>query len=175
MNRKDAVAGKERRVDSKAIRIIVTFGVIATLLLTLMMMFTLDQATDTQMPEIAGDVATVFEPSLEASPPPSVRLSMAREPGPPARRLYTLRLRPNAKIAGAPSSLATLMYDASKLCALEIGEVPGEVRIHCVAELGGGATKEASWVRDEKGAETGVGVLREVPATKTAQPGAEKR
>ena len=128
-------------MDSKAIRIIVTFGVIAALLLTVMMMFTLDQTTDTQMPLIAADVAEVFKPSLEADPPPAVRLSMVREPGPPARRVYTLRLRPTAAIARAQVSLTTLMYDASKLCALEIGEVPGEVRIRCIAELPGGATK----------------------------------
>jgi hypothetical protein len=162
-------------VDGKAIRMIVVFGVLATLLLTVMMMFTLDQATDTQMPQIAGDVAAAFEPSLEKDPPPPVRLTMTREPGPPARRVYTLRLRPNAAIAAAPSSLATLMYDASKLCALEIGDAPGEVRIHCVAELPGGATKETTWVRDEKGAETGVGVLKELPASGGAQSGTPKR
>ena len=162
-------------MDSKAIRLIVTFGVLGTLLLAVMMMFTLDQATDTQMPQIAGDVAAAFEPSLAEGQPPAARLTMSREAGPPARRIYTLRLRPNAKIAGAQASLATLMYDASKLCALEIGEVPGEVRVRCIAELPDGTTKEMAWVRDEKGAETGIGVLKELPATEAAKQEAPKR
>lgn len=164
-------------MDSKAVRLIVIFGVIGTLLLTVMMMFTLDQATDTAMPQIAKDVANEFQPSLAAEPPAAVKITMTREKGPPARRVYTVRLRPNAAIAATPSSLATLMYDASKLCALEIGEVPGEVRVRCIAELPGGATKEMTWVRDEKGSETGVDVLREVAATDPAagEKGTPKR
>jgi hypothetical protein len=162
-------------VDGKAIRIIVTFGVIGVLLLTVMMMFTLDQATDTHMPQIAADIAAEFQPSLADAPPAPVRLTMTREPGPPSRRLYTLQVRPNATIAGAPSSLATLMYDASKLCALELGELPGEVRIRCVAELPGGATKETTWLRDAKGSETGIGVLREIAGADPARPGTTKR
>ena len=158
-------------MDSKAIRIIVTFGVIAILLLTLMMMFTLDKATDTHMPQIAADIAAEFRPSLAEEPPPAVRLTMTREAGPPARRLYTIQLRPSATIAAAPASLTTLMYDASKLCALELGELPGEVRIRCVAELAGGATKETTYVRDEKGAETGIDVIHEI----AAEPGTPKR
>ena len=160
-------------MDSKAIRLIVTFGVIGTLLLAVMMMFTLDQTTDTHTPQIAGDIAAEFRPSLAEEPPAAVKLTMTREPGPPVRRWYTLRLRPAPEISRVPASLTTLMYDASKLCALEIGEAPGEVRIRCIAELPDGTAKEASWVRDDKGVETGIGVLKELGPADGAGPAPE--
>src|SRR5262245_53892215 len=127
-----------------------------------MMMFTLDQATDTHMPQIAADIAAEFRPALAEEPPAAVRITMTRETGPPQRRLYTLQLRPSAAVAGAKASLATLMYDASKLCALELGELPGEVRVRCVAELPGGDTQEKTYLRDEHAFDTGIEVLHEV-------------
>lgn len=162
-------------MDGKAVRLIVTFGVIGTLLLAVMMMFTLDQATDTHMPQIAADIAAEFQPSLAGEPRDAVRLTMRREIGPPSRRVYTLELRPNAAIAGAKPSLATFMYDASKLCALEIGDVSGEVQIRCVAKLPDGAAKETTYVREKEGVESGIDVIREIAATAPAQPGTPQR
>jgi hypothetical protein len=160
-------------VDAKAIRMIVIFGVLGTLILTVMMMFTLDQATDTHMPQIAADIAAEFQPALAQEPPPAVRLAVTRDAGPPQRRVYTLQLRPSAAVAGAKASLSTLMYDASKLCALEIGELPGEVRVHCVAELPGGGSEEKTYLRDEHAFDTGIDVIHEVASA--AAPGTPKR
>src|SRR5262245_22712415 len=140
-----------------------------------MMMFTLDQATDTHMPEIAAEIAADFRPSLADEPPAPVRLTMRREVGPPSRRIYTLQLRPIDAIARVPSSLATFMYDASNLCAVELEGTPGEIRIRCVADLPGGASKEITWLRDGKAAETGMSLLREIAVTAPVPPEAQKR
>lgn len=148
-------------MDSKAIKMIVAFGLVATLLLTMMMMFTLDQVADTETPRIAEDASKEFEPSLEQGAEPAVRLTMTRDgKGPSARRVYKLRVRPNAGISADATTLASLMYHATEFCAGQIADTPGDVAIVCVAELADGGTKETTYMRDKSGA--GAGLIREV-------------
>jgi len=148
-------------LDSKAIKMIVAFGLVATLLLTMMMMFTLDQVADTETPRIAEDAAREFEPSLAPGTEPAVRLTMTRDgKGPAARRIYKLRLRPNAGISADATTLASLMYHASEFCAGQIADAPSEAAIVCVAELADGGTKETTYMRDKSG--TSPGLIREV-------------
>jgi hypothetical protein len=136
-------------VDSKAIRSIAVIGILSVFIMTLMMMFSLDQMADTQAPQIALDLAKDLQRSLAEGPPPPVRLTMIREgKGALAPRLYTLRLRPTAAVQGDAHALERLMYRASELCAAQLGDVKAEVRIRCVAELAGGAEREATYVKD---------------------------
>jgi hypothetical protein len=144
-------------LDSKAVRTIVVFGVVATLLLTMMMIFTLDQVADTETPQIAADVAREFGPSLADGPEPPVRLTMSRDgKGVDARRVYKLVLRPSADVLAEKAAVATLMRNTSEFCATEIADGKGEVAIRCVAELADGATKESIYVKDGKGGATGL-------------------
>ena len=140
-------------MDSKALRMILVFGMIATLLLTLMMMFTLDQVADTEAPQIADDASKEFSPSLAEGPDPAVKLTMTRDgSGPAARRVYKLRIRANADVAAEKKSLASLMYHVSEFCAGQISDAKSDVAIRCVAELPGGGTKESIYLRDKSGA-----------------------
>jgi hypothetical protein len=144
-------------LDSKALRLIVVFGLIGTLLLTLMMMFTLNQVADTETPQIADDASKEFAPSLAEGPEPAVKLTMTRDgTGPSARRVYKLRLRASAEVAADKATLASLMYHASEFCAGQIADAPSDVAIRCVAELPDGGTKETIFMRDRTGAATGI-------------------
>ena len=152
-------------MDDKAIRMIVGFGVMATLLLTFMMMFTLSQVTDTQTPQIALDVARDLQSALAESPPANVRLTMSRDgTGVDASRTYHLVVRPNATVAADPRSLAVLMHRASECCAAELGDVKCRVTIRCVAELPGGGEKEATFVKDSVSDPFSVGSVRAMAA-----------
>ena len=144
-------------MDSKAVRTIVVFGMIATLLLTVMMMFSLDQVADTETPQIADDASKEFAPSLAPGPEPAVTLTMTRDgTGVRARRVYKLRLRVVADVAADKASLASLMYHATEFCAGQIGDARSDVAIRCVAELPDGGTKESMYVKDRTGAATGI-------------------
>jgi hypothetical protein len=152
-------------VDSKAIRMIVVVGLVGTLLLAVLMMFSLDQVADTQTPEIAKDLAREYVRALqpEGDAPP-LKLSMAREgKGASARRVYTLRIRPSDAVAAEPPSVSRLMHQVARDCAGAVGKAPGEVWIRCVAALPDGTEKEAVWQRDLEGRETGE-ILRAAPA-----------
>jgi hypothetical protein len=169
-------------VNEKAFRTIAIFGVMGTLALTFMMMFTLNQVTDTQTPMIAADISKQFVLALAESPPANVRLTMSRDgKGVDAARVYKLVLRPNAKIAADARTLAALMKRASECCAGELGDVRGAVTIRCVAECPDGGEKEETFVKDAGGDPFGFGSIRSVgTATATAAgpapaAGAEKR
>ena len=87
-------------MDSKAIRTIVIFGIIAVFALTAIMMFSLDQMADTQTPQIALDLAKDLQRSLAPSPPTPVKLTMARDGmGVRAPRVYSLRIKPAPAVA----------------------------------------------------------------------------
>jgi hypothetical protein len=165
-------------MDGKGLRTILIFGVVATLLLTMMMMFSLDQVADTETPQIAADLAREFAPSLaeggEGAEAP-VHLTMTRDgPGFGARRVYKLRLRPSADVAAEPSAVARLMYHGAEYCAALIGDPKGDVAIRCIAELPDGGTKETMYLRDRTGAATQI--IKEVAELPPQDaPGAEKR
>ena len=150
-------------MDSKAIRTIVIFGVVATVALAFLMMFSLDQISDTQTPQIAADIAKEYERALANEPPASVKLTMTRDgKGLDARRVYKMRIRPSAAVAAEDRSLARLMYHCAELCAVELGQVRSEVVIRCVAELPEGTEKEAIFVMDKNGRAGGVDLIRSV-------------
>lgn len=137
-------------MDSKAIRTIVILGVIAALALTALMVFSLDQMSDTQTPKIASEIAAELRRSLAGEPPASVKLTMVREGrGPLARRVYTLRLRPSEPVGKDDRALERLIHRAAEMCAARVGEVRSEVAIRCVADLPQGGTKTASYIRDK--------------------------
>lgn len=169
-------------MDSKAIRTIVIFGLMATFALTMMMMFTLDQMTDTQTPKIAADLAQEFQRALQPAPPAPARLSMVREgTGPTARLVYKLHIRPNETVAAEEPALARLMYHTSEFCVGALGDVRSEVVIRCVAELPGGREKETIFVKDKASANTGADLIHAVAAMPPAphaaanpEPGPEK-
>jgi hypothetical protein len=144
-------------VDSKAIRMIVALGLVGTLLLAVLMMFTLDQAVDTQTPEIAKDLAREYVRALdEAKEPAPVKLTMAREgKGPSARRISDRRIRPSVAVSSEPPAVTRLMYAMSRDCAGAVGRVPGEVWIRCVAALPDGTEREATYLRNLDDTETG--------------------
>jgi hypothetical protein len=159
-------------VEDKAVRMIVVFGLMGTLLLTFMMMFTLNQVADTQTPQIASDISRDFDSSLVSAPPANVRLTMSRDgKGVDAPRVYKLVLRPNEKVARDPRSLAVLMHRASECCAAELGAVQCAVTIRCVAELPGGGEKEATYVKELAGGAYGVGAVRAVAEAPSAAAG----
>jgi len=159
-------------MDDKAVRTIVIFGVMATLALTFMMMFTLNQVADTQTPAIAADIATQFAPALADSPPANAKLTMSRDgKGVDASRTYRLVIRPNAKVASNPRSLDELMKRASECCASELGDVKCQVTIRCVAELPDGGTKEATFVKDQGSDPFGFGSVHAVATAPAAQAG----
>jgi hypothetical protein len=167
---------KERAVDSKAIRTIVIFGVMATFALTFMMMFTLDTMTDTQTPKIAADLAQDFARALAPEPPLPAKLTMLREgKGEDARRVYKLSIRPNDTVAADEPALSRLMYHAAEFCVGAIGDVRSEVVIRCVAELPGGREKETIFVKDKASANSGADLIHAVaslpPATPAEAPG----
>lgn len=159
-------------MNEKAFRTIAIFGVLGTLALTFMMMFTLSQVTDTQTPMIAEDVSKQFAPALADSPPANVRLTMSRDgKGVNAARIYKLVLRPNAKIASEPKSLAALIKRASECCVSELGDVKCPVTIRCVAELPDGGEKEATFAKDEGSDPFGFGSVHAVATAPAAQVG----
>jgi hypothetical protein len=171
---------KELLVNDKAVRMIVVFGLLATLALTFMMMFTLSQVADTQTPAIALDVSKEFAAALADEPPANVRITMTRDgKGVDAARTYKMVLRPNEKIAADPRSLSTLMKRASECCAAEIGDVKYVVTIRCVAELPGGGEKEETFVKDDVSDPFGFGSVHAVATAPDARPApaakAEKR
>lgn len=158
-------------MDSKAIRTIVIFGVMATFALTFMMMFTLDTMTDTQTPKIAADLAQDFARALATDPPAPAKLSMIKEgAGEDARRIYKLRIRPNDSVANDDPALSRLMYHAAEFCIGAIGDVRSEVVIRCVAELPGGREKEAIYVKDKASANSGADLIHAVASMPPATP-----
>ena len=164
-------------MDSKAIRMIVIFGVMATLALTGMMMMTLDQVADTLTPQIASDISHEFAGALADEPPANVKLTMTRDgKGADARRLYKLRLRPNAAVAADAAALSRLVYHACEMCAVEVSDARSEVSIRCIAELPDGTLKEANFVKDKTGGPTGAELIRAVAAApKETEPPAAPR
>jgi hypothetical protein len=156
---------KERAVDSKAIRTIVIFGIMATFALTIMMMFTLDSMTDTQTPKIAADLAQDFSRALAPAPPAAAKLSMIKEgAGEDARRVYKLHIRPNDAVANDAPALSRLMYHTAEYCVGAIGDVRSEVVVRCIAELPGGREKEAIFVKDKASAHSGADLIHAVAA-----------
>jgi len=159
-------------VNEKAFRTIAIFGVMGTLALTFMMMFTLSQVTDTQTPMIAADIGKQYVLALADSPPANVRLTMSRDgKGVDAARVYKLVLRPNAKVAADARSLAALMKRASECCVSELGDVRGAVTVRCVAELPDGGEKESTFVKDEGSDPFGFGSVHAVATGSAAQVG----
>jgi len=157
-------------VGEKSIRTIVIFGVMGTLVLTLMMMFTLSQVTDTQTPQIAQDVSKDLSKALAPTPPANVKLTMTRDgKGLSAPRLYKLTLRPSETIASQDRAISQLMQRASECVAAEIGDVKCPVTIECVAELPNGGTREARFEKDDVKDPFGFG---SVHAVATATPSA---
>ncbi len=152
-------------MDSKAIRTIVIFGIMATFALTIMMMFSLDSMTDTQTPKIAADLAQDFARALSTDPPAPARLSMIKEgAGEDARRVYKLHIRPNDAVAADGPALTRLMYHTAEFCVGAIGDTRAEVVIRCIAELPGGREKEAIFVKDKASAHSGADLIHAVAA-----------
>jgi hypothetical protein len=111
-------------MDSKAVRTIVIFGMVAAFALTLLMMFSLNQVADTQTPQIAVDISKDLTRGLAAEPPANVRLTMSRDgKGVQAPRIYKLTIRPNAAVGADARAVSRLMYRASELCAAQLGDV----------------------------------------------------
>jgi hypothetical protein len=150
-------------VDSKAIRTIVIFGIIAVFALTAIMMFSLDQMADTQTPQIALDLAKDLQRGLAASPPAPVKLTMTRDgKGVRAPRVYSLRIRPAPAVALDDRAVQRLMYRASELCAAQVGDVQCDVTIRCTAEMPDGTEKEAAFVKDKIADPRGLALIHAV-------------
>jgi hypothetical protein len=165
-------------VDDTGLRKIAILGLMATVALAVMMMFSLSQITDTQTPQIAVDIARDLAAAFAPGPPAPVRLTMSREgKGLEAARTYKLVVRPNEKVAADDRSLARLMQRASECCAAELGDVKCDVTIRCVAELPDGGVQEASFVKDKGKDPFGFGSVHPVgaasaPASSTPAPAA---
>ncbi len=162
-------------MDDRAIRKIVILGLVATVALALMMMFSLSQIADTQTPQIAADITRDLGGAFVAGPPAPVRLTMSHDgKGLNSSRTYKLVLRPSEKVAADGRSLARLMQRASECCAAELGDVKYDVTIRCVAELPDGGVQEASFVKDKGRDPFGFGsvhpLVAETPQPTTAPP-----
>ena len=166
-------------MDTKVVRTIVIFGVLAAFALTILMMFSLNQIADTQTPQMAADIARDLARGLAAEPPVNVRLSMTRDgKGVRAPRVYKLTIRPSAAVASDPRALPRLMFRASELCAAQVGDVQCDVTIRCIAELPGGVEKEQSFMKDKAADPRGLALIHAVasaPVPVAAPPGASER
>lgn len=159
-------------MDGKSVRIIAVFGLMAALAMTVMMAFSLNQLPDAQTPQIASDVAADFARALQPSPPANVKLTIERAgKGANAARVYCLTLRPADAIAADEKTLSRLMFKASERCAGEIGDVPCEVTIRCVAELPGGGERTAAFAK-EKSTSASLALIRPLPAAPAPTPAA---
>jgi hypothetical protein len=156
-------------VGSKSIRTLLIMGILAVLAMTFLMMFSLDQMTDTQTPLIAQELASELSRSLQPEPPASVRLTMFRKgKGLDAPRTYTLRIRPNAAIAADEKILPRLLYRAAELCAVQLGDMKSDVTIRCIATLPEGGEKEASYVMQKHADAQGLALIREATPEEAA-------
>ena len=163
-------------MDSKLLRTIAMFGLLSVLAMTFLMMFSLNQVADTGTQQIAADIGEQFGRHLDASQD-RVRVTMQRDgPGAAAARTYTVRLRPASAIAGDAKALQRLMFKVAYLCASELLEVKADITVHCVAELAGGATREAEF-RRERNAPDGAliaPVVARAPAPPDGRDGAQR-
>jgi hypothetical protein len=163
-------------LDGKSIRLIVGFGVVSLLAMTLMMSYSLGQLPDAQTAPIAAGISEDFARNLASTPPANVRLTMSREgKGAKAPRTYELVLRPTDAVATDGRALSKLMFRAAERCALEIGNAPCDVTIRCVAELPDGRTAESSFAK-ERATSGALAVIRPIaPAAPSAPAEAAKR
>jgi hypothetical protein len=155
---------KEPVMEGKSLRVIVIFGVMASLALAVMMAFSLNQMPDAQLPQVASGIAGEFTRALEPGHG-NVRITMLRDgKGSNAARTYVLTLRPGKAIAADERALARLMFRASERCAVEIGQPPCDVTIRCVAELAEGRTKEASFAKERGNDRQSLALIRPIAA-----------
>ncbi len=158
-------------MDGKSVRTIAVMGLLAILAMTVLMMFSLRQVTDTQTPQIAADVADELQRGLAEEPPPSVRLVMQRDgKALDAPRTYTMRLRPNAEAAANLRTVDGIMYRAAEICAAELGDVKADVTIRCLADLGDRGEREARFHRDRPDDPGSLGLIRALAPPRTNAP-----
>ncbi len=134
---------REAAVDSKSVRAIAIMGLLAILMMTFLMMFSLGQVTDASTPQIAKLVHEELHRSLDPGAG-TARLAMHREAtssGPGARR-YVLRVKPAEAVASDPEAVTLLLHRAAEIVGSQVEDSPGETTIRCIADLPDGGTAE---------------------------------
>lgn len=132
-------------VESSPMTKIVGLGLGALLLLTLMLLFTLNQVADTSATETAKYIDTFLEGNLVPGRP--TRVTMTRDAkGIDAPRTYVVRVHPVARIAGDPKALLRLCESARDRVFEQVETLEVPVTVLCVASAGA-APQRFAWRR----------------------------